>query len=209
MPVIVGLFCLGMFGNVADVVRGYMEPEVRPGLRGGQAFAEVLRTDVHGWPITAFRHEHLGGHCRQVGPHRGTARRIKQGNQHSGQQWDSWAREQETAVCRKGRPVHGGRKEVSSTCGRMLTCSWMMKKESVMVSTVAQGTKGQRKRGREREREREGGRKRHSRIHSSEDVMCWSHVRRCDPRYSDGERKGSARGVADLRGRESHRVAVT
>ena len=31
----------------------------------------------------------------------------------------------------------------------------MMKKESVMVSTVAQGTKGQRKMGRERERERE------------------------------------------------------
>ena len=25
---------------------------------------------------------------------------------------------------------------MSSTCGRMLTCSWMMKKESVMVSTV-------------------------------------------------------------------------
>ena len=44
---------------------------------------------------------------------------------------------------------------MSSTCGRMLTCSWMMKKESVMVSTVAQGTKGQRKMGRERERERE------------------------------------------------------
>ena len=37
----------------------------------------------------------------------------------------------------------------------MLTCSWMRKKESVMVSTVAQGTKGQRKRGRERQRERE------------------------------------------------------
>ena len=72
------------------------------------------------------------------------------------------------------------------------------------------GDKGTEKDGeREREREREGGRKRHSRIHSSEDVMCWSHVRRCDPRYSDGERKGSARGVADLRGRESHRVAVT
>ena len=45
---------------------------------------------------------------------------------------------------------------MSSTCGRMLTCSWMMKKESVMVSTVAQGTKGQRKMGREKgERERE------------------------------------------------------
>ena len=52
---------------------------------------------------------------------------------------------------------------MSSTCGRMLTCSWMRKKESVMVSTVARGTKGQRKMGREkgeRERDRERERER-------------------------------------------------